>query len=256
MKRKIITTLIMMIIFISCLNINVLASYQIRPNYTILRNETAPNFWYNIRLKETNEGPMGLSMSVDKVYSGNDGNGIDVHMIKNSEWGAVAMLSMSGYGSGNGTDTWSTGNSTGVYALGSDTNWEYTSTFVTKDGSTVDTTNANVKALKDKNIDSRYYDLYHVGNDITSSSQQEQFYKYNYKKKDSSAKLDHKGDAYYEVSGIFSGSKYNVCPSLPFFLRGVSSCGGIFAADTGTGGVGTNYGTRAVVVCGAGLLCG
>ena len=45
-------------------------------------------------------------------------------------------------------------------------------------------------------------------------------------------------------------------PANPFFKRGNSGNGGVFASNNNNGNANTNNGTRAVVVCGAGLLCG
>ena len=136
-------------------------------------------------------------------------------MIKNTEWGVVAMLAMSGYGSGDSFSNYSTGNYTGVYNLGYDSNWEYTCTFVTKDGTNPDTSNANAKQLISDGIDKRYYDLYYVGGKsgeqlIDSASQRNTlFYRYNYKgANEGSTLIDHKGDAFYEVSNIFTGTRY------------------------------------------------
>lgn len=227
------------------------AAYQIRPNYTALRNTPITTFWPEIRKMETSDGPMGLNMSDEYIYKGGDGNGLDVHLIKNSEWGAVAMLSMSGYGAADGNAQYSTGNYTGVHNLGYDTNWEYTSTLVTKDGNNPDKSNANANTLLTAGMDSRYYDLYYVGNNITTNTQKDDFFGYNY---GDGAKIKHYGDAYAEVDKIFNGTgKYNVCPAGPFFERGSSSFGGVFASYY-VGGVSSgSSGTRAVVVCAPGL---
>ena len=47
-----------------------------------------------------------------------------------------------------------------------------------------------------------------------------------------------------------------VYPDNPFFIRGNLGNGGIFASNNNNGNSNTNNGTRAVVVCAAGLLCG
>ena len=256
MKKKLTATMLLTLIFISSFGVKSFAAYQIRPNYSALRNTPATDFFHDIRVMETKDGPMGLDMPNEEnnIYQGYGSNNIDVHMIKNTEWGAVAMLSMSGYGAGDEKAQYSTGNLTGVNNLGYDANWEYTASLVSKDGTTIDESNANAKLLKDKKIDKRYYDLYYVNSNISNSTQQEQFYKYNYKAADSSATIDHHGDAYYEVKDIFTGTgKYNTCPAGPFFGRGGSGYGGVFASNYYGGYASTGSGTRAVVVCGAGL---
>jgi len=60
---------------------------RILPNVQSLRNNKVSSFFYAIR-----------SMSKDKNVFGIDSNILDTHMIKNSEWGAVAYLSQSRYG--------------------------------------------------------------------------------------------------------------------------------------------------------------
>ena len=60
------------------------SKFRILPNVPSLRYNNVSNFWYGIKSIE-NESSFGLS-------------NIDTHMIKNSEWGAVAYLSQSRYG--------------------------------------------------------------------------------------------------------------------------------------------------------------
>lgn len=71
----------------------------------------------NVRKMEELGGAMGLSETVDSnLTSSNGSNNIDVHMEKNTEYGALAILSASSYGNPNkindGETT--TGNATGV----------------------------------------------------------------------------------------------------------------------------------------------
>lgn len=71
----------------------------------------------NVRKMEELGGAMGLSETVDSnLTSSSDSNNIDVHMEKNTEYGALAILSASSYGNPNkindGETT--TGNATGV----------------------------------------------------------------------------------------------------------------------------------------------
>ena len=50
-----------------------------------------------------------------------------------------------------------------------------------------------------------------------------------------------------------AGTKNNVFPDGPFFIRGYLGGGGIFASNVSYGVSYTGHGTRAVVVCAAGL---
>lgn len=54
----------------------------------------------HIRTMETKNQAMGLEESIEEqsMQSASGSNGIDVHMIKSTEWGTVAILSASGYG--------------------------------------------------------------------------------------------------------------------------------------------------------------
>ena len=71
---------------LNCNNINCDTSseFKILPNISSLERNDVSNFWYAIKSIENNE-TFGL-------------NQVDSHMIKNSEWGAVAYLSQSKYG--------------------------------------------------------------------------------------------------------------------------------------------------------------
>ena len=71
----------------------------------------------NVRKMEEQGGAMGLSETLnDNLTSSSSSNNIDVHMQKNTEYGALAILSASSYGNPNkindGETT--TGNATGV----------------------------------------------------------------------------------------------------------------------------------------------
>ena len=66
----------------SCLNSDGL---RILPGVKSLRNNSVSNFWYGIKSIENKTSVFGLT-------------NMDTHMMKNSEWGAVAYLSQSKYG--------------------------------------------------------------------------------------------------------------------------------------------------------------
>lgn len=71
----------------------------------------------NVRKMEELGGAMGLSESInDNLTSSSDSNNIDVHMQKNTEYGALAILSASSYGNPNKINSGetTTGNATGV----------------------------------------------------------------------------------------------------------------------------------------------
>lgn len=71
----------------------------------------------NVRKMEELGGAMGLSESLnDNLTTNGDSNNIDVHMQKNTEYGALAILSASSYGNPNKINSGetTTGNVTGV----------------------------------------------------------------------------------------------------------------------------------------------
>ena len=71
----------------------------------------------NVRQMEQLGGAMGLTETLnDNLTSSSDSNNIDVHMEKNTEYGALAILSASSYGNPNKVEDGetTTGNATGV----------------------------------------------------------------------------------------------------------------------------------------------
>ena len=75
------------------------------------------NWMINVRKMEELGGAMGLSETVnDNLTSSSTSNNIDVHMEKNTEYGALAILSASSYGNPNKVEdgNTTTGNVTGV----------------------------------------------------------------------------------------------------------------------------------------------
>lgn len=81
--------------------------------------DTWENWMKNIRNMEN--GAMGLSEEIDQTTLEGNNNGVDVHMTLNTEYGGMAILSLSNYGNveANNSKTAkpesSTGNATGVY---------------------------------------------------------------------------------------------------------------------------------------------
>ena len=98
---------------------------------------------------------MGLSETLNSDYTSTSSNGIDVHMMKSTEYGAIAILSASGYGNQqtlqNSTEKTTTGNKTGVYFSGA--NWEWVA--------------GGSKGNPVSGMNARYYDEY--GADISTA---------------------------------------------------------------------------------------
>ena len=104
------------------------AALQSNPN-TQYKTKYNPTTWMTqIRQIEKSGNAMGLSETLNSdLTSSSESNGIDVHMMKSTEYGAIAILSASGYGNPQTLQSSSvkttTGNKTGIYFSGS--NWEF-----------------------------------------------------------------------------------------------------------------------------------
>ena len=197
------------------------AALQSNPN-TQYKTYYNPITWMTqIRQIETSGNAMGLSETLNSDLTSKESNGIDVHMMKSTEYGAIAILSASGYGNPQTLQSSSvkttTGNKTGIYFSGSD--WEWVAGGL--DGSIFGGVNA------------RYFDTYsesqasaRIGDALGSSS------------------TTNPGCTGWHSASISSwvGSRY------PYFLRG---SGGLFSFNDYDASY-TSY-ARGVAVVGAGL---
>lgn len=102
------------------------AALQANPNTHVKKTASATNWITSIRKMEETNGTMGLSESLNLDLTSKESNNIDVHMMRTTEYGAIAILSTSGYGNPktlqNSSIKTTTGNKTGVYFTGD--NWE------------------------------------------------------------------------------------------------------------------------------------
>lgn len=151
MKRKVLkqilaTTLLATTLLITNAGISN-AALQANPNTQCTKSDS-PVYWMNaFREMETVGGAMGLNETLnDDLTASSASNGIDVHMMRTTEYGAIAILSASGYGnpSNERAITTTTGNSTGVI-LDTTENWEWT---------------AGGRASIFSGVNSRYFDTY------------------------------------------------------------------------------------------------
>ena len=223
LKNKIIATSVVAIIM-TAFNVNISnAVLESRPDSaSLLKN--ASEFFPLIRQMETADGPLGLNASIsDDGTETSSSNNIDVHMIKNTEYGTVGMLAASVYGAknkygySNGTTT---GNATGVYQMGTGENndmHEYVA------GILGNTSYSGVKNIK--NASQKYWDNYTLD------------------------KIAKPGDGTLEISW---GSIGWINQSNVIFVR---NRGNVFSVSSTYGNLSTSYGysSRAVVVSGAGL---
>jgi hypothetical protein len=228
------------------------------------------NMFNNTRNMESNS----------KYGWGTTGTGIDTHLMKNTELGAVVYLSKSNYGQGtneiwinpannyttgcagtsatsgsttgctntydstNGLHASTTGNTYGIYDM-SGGSWEYVAAYVN---------NANGNLGQGSSITSaaaQYKDVYAVGGTDDQAT--------NY-----GLAINFKGDAVYETSNNINGSyswfgDYSNMPNTgnPWFIRGgyfsAGSNAGAFSFTYNWGGANSHFGFRPVLVVNTGL---
>ena len=198
--------------------ISVEAALQANQN-TEYKTEKSETDWIKaFREMEKTGGAMGLDETFnDTTLVADKSNDIDVHMMKATEYGAIAILSASGYGNpDNARDiTTTTGNNTGVMLQTG--NWEYVA--------------GGLSGSIFKNVNSRYFDSY--GSDKSSV-----------KRGDALGDKDATNPGCEKWHGASTPSW--VYASWPYFARGYY---GIFSFNRD---IGTDC-ARGVAVCGQGL---
>lgn len=105
---------------ILCMPNSAYATLQSNPATQYTTNKSATTWISEFRKMETTGGAMGLTEQLNSdLTPKTDSNNIDVHMMKNTEYGAIAILSVSSYGNPTtlqaSTIKTTTGNKTGVY---------------------------------------------------------------------------------------------------------------------------------------------
>ncbi len=217
--RKIASIFLLVTILGIFFSINVQAQYQSRPDGTVLTNKTADEFFTGIR----NMGADGGTIGTKDKNSGSDG--VDVHMIKNIEWGAAALLSASGYGNApaNSSEETTTGNETGIYGMANG-KYEYVAGICTYNSSQIKST-SNIYKI---------YDGYSYLRDVYSHDSSSTF-------------AEKRGEATVSTerwSRGYNGNKIDTDYRL--FIRGYQ--GRIFGYGRSSGGTNSSYTSRAVLV--------
>lgn len=246
--KKTIAIFLVAILLIFNLSINSHANVQSvsNGNGRGLVNTTSSQFFALIRQMESSTGPMGLNAEIDSSTGAetSPSNGIDVHMIKNTEWGAVTLLMDSDFGAkaaGTGTSLAenvrsTTGNATGVYEMYS--GWEYVAGMYDGTYESPPSYRANLynRIHDGANLKpSKYVNAYSNPTDVTTD--------YSGQKP---------GDATGETARWKSASSANfVTSDYPVFGRGGS---GAFSFGRGSGNVDSYNSSRAAVVCGLRIL--
>ena len=128
---------------------NVKAALQANPNTHYKKTATPTGWMSSIRSMEKSGNAMGLSETLNAdLTASSESNGIDVHMLRSTEYGAIAILSASGYGNPsrlqNSSIKTTTGNNTGVYFNGSQ--WEFVA--------------GGLKGYIFSGVNAKYYDTY------------------------------------------------------------------------------------------------
>lgn len=196
-------------------------------------NQKIPTDWMTpIRSMEKSGEAMGLNETLNSdLTASSASNGIDVHMMRSTEYGAIAILSASGYGNSttlqNSSIKTTTGNKTGVYFSGN--NYEFVA--------------GGLDGYIFSGVSKKYYDAYNTNNSST----------WDYDTNKSNVKV---GDALGDGTTTNKGcAKWHGAPSSrwvigtdPYFMRGY---GGLFSFDFNS----TSYTkwSRGVAVVGAGL---
>lgn len=114
-KQKIIIILLMIIAVLFILMPYSNAALQ--SNGSAGTTQSLPNWLVNIRKMEALNGGMGLTETIgEDLTPTTNSNNLDVHMEKNTEYGAMAILSASSYGNPNAiaSGETTTGNKTGI----------------------------------------------------------------------------------------------------------------------------------------------
>ena len=114
-KIKIISTLTIMML--AMLIIPNTAKAVLQSNGNTPTTKLITNWMINIRQMETLGGTLGLTETLNGDLTSSSGsNNLDIHMEKNGEYGAIAILSASSYGNPNKIENGgtTTGNETGI----------------------------------------------------------------------------------------------------------------------------------------------
>ena len=218
-KVKLLALAIMLVIMTLMPIGQVKAALQANPNTQYKKTLTPENWMKEFRQMETAGGAMGLNETLNTDLTSSSGsNGIDVHMMKTTEYGAIAILSASGYGNPSNAKaiTSTTGNETGIIL--NTNNWEWTA--------------GGLQGSIFSGVNRRYFDTY-TGNNTSARAGDAL----------GSSTTPNPGAAGWHQA---SDSIW-VYGSNPYFRRGD---GGIFSFFSD---ISYNHYGRGVVVCGAGL---
>lgn len=116
MKKKLLVSVVGLFT-VACIINPLKSNAALQANQNSGVGDTIDNWLMNVRKMETTGGTLGLTESINSDLTSVEVNNLDIHMEKNTEYGAMAILSASAYGNqnkiNNGETT--TGNKTGIY---------------------------------------------------------------------------------------------------------------------------------------------
>ncbi len=240
---------------------------RILPNVQSLKYNDVSNFFFATKSMSRGGNPFGINSSI-----------IDTHMMKNSEWGAVAYLSQSKYGKyGNSLYTKAekevyqnkspiTGNSNGTPSQ-EITLKQCKYDDITDRGSGIGScgggasTTGNITGIYDLSGGAYEYVMGNLNDTVRSSNFQTNFFSTESNKKyydkytittTNCTNGECKGHALSETSGWYSDNASFVSSSLPWFIRGGycenAGSAGVFGFGYGYGSGGGGSGTSFRVV--------
>lgn len=194
------------------------AALQANKNTQYKKTDTIGNWIEAFRQMETVGEAMGLKETLGtNLTATSESNNIDVHMMKSTEYGAIAILSASGYGNPSNSKaiTSTTGNNTGMILK---TTYDE---FVA----------AGWRRMS--GVNTKYFDVYPNGDtsakrgDALGTSTTENPGAAGWHSATTEYFINNKGEGEYLVrgnGGIFSFSNYNTT-SISAYSRGVAVCG-------------------------------
>lgn len=214
-SKKILIIMIAAILSIIAMPNRAHAGLQANKGGTSLTKVTANGFFVSMRRMESQYGTLGKSAVFDQTtYVDSTGNGIDSHMALNTEFGTAGILAYSEYGTiPTESNDTTTGNASGIYQLGY-SNSEYATGIYLS-------TNSNTEIIG--KADARYYNKY-------------------------ASKTSIPGDGMGKL-GFSATYPFSTYPIVIRSIRGILSSD----FDSGNDFRSKAIGSRAVVVCGAGL---
>lgn len=183
-------------------------------------SKSVSDFFLEIRQMEAKGGTLGKETNINSTYAtGSPANGIDCHMIKNTEFGTAAMLAASDCGSitttGKADDASTTGNESGIYQMaGGKFEFVAGGLFVNAD------THKNLY-----NASSIYKNIYKVSPQEIKA-----------------------GDAMLECQKWYGSQAEWITDGYSTIIRGTN---GFFAYQRNNGAGASNITSRAAVVCGS-----